>query len=412
MTLHVRLLSVAHWNKTLLTGGSTMKLVAVRNLIGGFLGGAMGILASWYVSPAAIPFGVLIGVVLGWWWKDILFAFKNTWKQTRSGASTVITLSDNALGGLLTHLGEIFGMPPRLVALFRTASRTTITATVNTIVWLWYAPARFVRLLARHQMNRVHCIDFLVILGFTSAAFLFGRHVAPTIDPKEGVYAMAALFGGIALVLGCMNLARTALLDNGEVKEMSDYYRRWEIASRWTIVGYTFYSVGSYLRFAIGMISFVCILIAWVMSSALAGMVVGAVAGLAFLVLQLGYKIACRTGHLLCLGVTLITTGTAWLVYNTSFADPRVLWTVALSTGTVSGVLTEVVRHVALAFVERIPFLKKVLTSSSEETGYADTYINDVMFMWFGHSNVARLFRAICFGVPFVRPVGVPEIFR
>ena len=42
-----------------------------RNFLGGFVGGILGILACAFIHPATLPFGCLLGVVSGFWYREI-----------------------------------------------------------------------------------------------------------------------------------------------------------------------------------------------------------------------------------------------------------------------------------------------------------------------------------------------------
>lgn len=46
--------------------------VRARNVCGGFLGGVLGILACGFLHPLWLPVGCFLGVVIGWWYEDIL----------------------------------------------------------------------------------------------------------------------------------------------------------------------------------------------------------------------------------------------------------------------------------------------------------------------------------------------------
>lgn len=54
-----------------------MKLFKLRNLIGGILGGIIGILLSWYVTPIFMPLGILICVTIGWYNEMLIEAIRS-----------------------------------------------------------------------------------------------------------------------------------------------------------------------------------------------------------------------------------------------------------------------------------------------------------------------------------------------
>ena len=56
--------------------------VTQRNLVGAFLGGFAGILATGYIHPALLPGGCLLGVIIGWWYQEIYCTVADTVQST------------------------------------------------------------------------------------------------------------------------------------------------------------------------------------------------------------------------------------------------------------------------------------------------------------------------------------------
>ena len=198
---------------------------------------------------------------------------------------------------------------------------------------------------------------------------------------------------------------------NPELNELGRYYREWEVISRYGSVGFFFYDISKHARYTIGLLAFLAVAGPWFLVSTMTCLI-GAYPLVGAIALARGfYQLASRSGHLLCLGVTMAVTALSWLVYHKSFADPHVLWMVALGTGIISGAVTEVARRVLLAFYASTTIGRMLADEevaweivAGDERGYID-----VMFkfgaLWFQQSRLARMFRAICFDTSVAQPI-------
>jgi hypothetical protein len=139
------------------------------------------------------------------------------------------------------------------------------------------------------------------------------------------------------------------LSDNDNGSPMQNFYVRWERYSQCSPVTYFARGLFRFFKSEVVVTAFIALTIVyWVtLGGALIALVTIPVA--MFVIFMVGlYKIAQRSAHWWCFGVTLVTTVVSALVFYNGFNNELVLWTVALCTGLTSGALTEGLRHLGL----------------------------------------------------------------
>lgn len=383
-----------------------MKKVTTRNLLGGFLGGTTGILSSWYISPAFLPLGVLIGGVLGWWNESIVQLFREAHQQAKNTSTEMVDIIDR----VHASLASVCGMSTKVVALSRYFIAKTIVGCFGAVVSspkkLWRALVRLRKWTTSHQMNQVYVIDMIVYMSF----MLIIPPVAFLIEPyfgissgKRGLLTIPtafAVWGGSLIYL-----MQHEAVGDPELIGLNQFYRRWEVISHHGSFVYLLYTIGQSVRYWIGAALIVTIVVP--LSS---GIIM--VIGIGFYLLYAGifiarvfYNLASQTEHRLCLGVTMVVTGISWFVYHESFADPRILWTVALGTGVVSGGVTEIIRRVMLPICENTS-IGRHLTANEAALDIVLDYVGVVVrvaFLRSSHSRLVRMFLAMCLGFRVAR---------
>jgi len=392
-----------------------MRSVTSRNLAGGFLGGVIGILSSWYVAPAFLPLGVLIGMVLGWWNEDIVHLVHDSHDKAKRTAKKTMTdlvsLTDEAVAALARLCGMSNKAAKAVRWIIAKAIVGSIVAVITSPVTLWRTLVHFSKWLKAHELNQVHTINLTIyltfVLGLPAIAFFIELHVGIT-GGNSGLLTITTIiasFGG-AMVYRMQHEATK----NTDLSELCQYYREWEVISHRGWVGYLFYTIWQHTRYAIGTAVFLTIAVPWFLCLATIGLT-GVYPLIGFIAFAQGfYEIATRAGHWLCLGVTMSVTGISWLLYHQNFADPRILWIVALGVGIMSGGLTEVIRRVLLPLYESTNVGQRLKGDDAygialgDERGYVETIIFRVGCMWFRQNRLARMFRFICYGFPFARP--------
>lgn len=148
----------------------TERTVSRRNLVGGFWGGILGILALGYLHPIALPFGCFFGVVVGWWYQEI-------WQSTVDSFHCGIVRTQHAWNRFTTFvltptqkLREVrFDIGPCL---------KVCHFFLFAFVWLSRRPIAFVQWLKAHPMNRAYAMRTLAVLTNPGAERPVGRPVA------------------------------------------------------------------------------------------------------------------------------------------------------------------------------------------------------------------------------------------
>lgn len=373
--------------------------VSTRNFVGGLLGGATGILLSWYFNPLALPLGVLAGVVLGWWYAEITEAIKSAHQWARKQTDGAVHFTDEAI----VQLGRICGLPSRFVQ----GCRTVIAkALVGSIVWALSVPRQLRGYTAAHPMNRAHltemcCMFLWIAMGAVVGAWL--------IEEPSGPRSAGRFFGFIiGLIITMFGVVAVKMNEMDTLSEMRGYYRQWEVLSRYGVIGLFGYIMARNLRYSIGVTVFVSVLICWCFPI---GMI--CLFGLyltAFLLsLMHGfYQLMHRTGHWLCFGVTLAVTALSWVCFHDRFANETIVWSIALLTGVVSGAMTEAIRRPILAFYTdtkvgqwMLQPLEKQLGDDGDPLEVGTGYFGNAAWLigfWFTKNRFARGLRTACFG--------------
>ncbi len=345
--------------------------ITSRNLAGGFLGGALGILVSWYVAPMALPFSVLLGVVVGWWAEDIAQMFVQSFHTAlRLWRALIARIVPDEIRLPRRSFFERF---KTLLGVCATKIRNGVSRSLGYAVMPFHWLAMRVRALARvptaalrwasHPSNTallitISAIVFSAVINAFAFATLWPWPEMKTIgggmngDPEQLVpFASSdiAMFTVLATLFLMMFGLMGTITENAEDNPTRNFYARWERYSKYSPVTYFARELFRFFKSEVMFAIFIALAIAyWVtLGGALIAFVMIPVA--TFVTFMVGlYKIAQRSAHWWCLGVTLSTTGISVLVFHNSFGNEVVLWTVALCTGLASGVATEGLRRLGL----------------------------------------------------------------
>ncbi|MGD0328346.1 MAG: hypothetical protein ABSB00_01375 [Minisyncoccia bacterium] len=258
----------------------------------------------------------------------------------------------------------------------------------------------------------VTLITFLLfVFGIPVLMFFTSSHFGTKSNSDRGGIAilgmLLALFGTMAYSF------EGGWKNQKETDELRHFYREWEVISHHGAVGFSFYLLGKYIRYTVGIIGFLVMIILWFLLSIPTGVVVAFLFFVAELAQGL-YRIVSRPGHWLCFGATVTVTAFSWFFFHKHFTDPRVLWTVALGTGVISGGVTEMARSLLL-FCANVSAISQMFTKGKKKwqtiiANYndgADYYATAIIGLWFGQSRAARVLRAICFNTPIAWPVRI-----
>ncbi len=401
----------------------------LRNLIGGFLGGFTGIQASWLINPEIVSLivGTVLGTIIGWYNKEIINLFKKAHKMAKGKASGLVTNKTDCFvawtrRNLSTTPANLFLRATTIVVkgnhVVVKVFNLTINALVKTANNTFSAPRRFRQWLAKHPINKATVIEatttLLFIPGITTLIFFICQDFGVK---KENIVGIT-IFSLILAACGAFSyLLRSDFNKNYKLSSLSKFYRNWEIISQYGPIGFFFYTLGMLIRYTIGLTIFSIIAIPWFLTIATIGFL--GVYPLIFIVFVAHgfYHLASRTDHSFCLGVTLAVTIISWFIYHENFADPRVLWSISLGTGIISGAITEITcRFILPLFNTKIGHK---LTSTDKchdlifntfnegSLGYLDLVVFKFGGSWFRQNHPARILRAVCFSTPVAQPVRI-----
>lgn len=377
--------------------------------MGGLLGGMVGILLSYYIDPLAIPFGVLLGVVTGWWHVEIVQSVVNAYRRARTVAGGLVQVVDEAI----SFLGRVCGLPRAFVSVLKAVFAKAL---VGSIVWVVTAPGRSYRWLAAHPMNRARAIELSSYILWLAVGAAVGTYLFWDVAMgKNGTSGGAPLFGLFigALVAISGPLAAQTYDEESTLTSMGTFYRQWATLSKYGPVGLFVAVMWRNIRYTTGSTIFVVVSVGWGLPLAMLCFL-----GIYPTMLVLGtmrgfYQLVQRTAHWMCFGVTLVVTGCSWLYFHDQFTNEAVVWSVALITGVASGAATEFVRRYILAFYANTAVgrwmaqpLDKYLNIDADEsdfTGYMGRS-QQLVTLWFRKDLAGRLLRTICFGRPFAAP--------
>jgi len=371
-----------------------MKSITLRNLLGGFLGGIAGILMSWFIALIALPFGVLLGVIVGWYNLEIFRAL--------AVSTSNISSQTRKLAQVSTRLIPLAGK------FFPTLTRVG--------VGIRHLATRFFTWQSAHPANRISMIKAIVyvlvpMIGF--GHFLDRIARSDTVPMLIGYLTMLLFLGmmGGIVIRAWIEATNSQNPVPFDVDSMKHFYRQWEVHSRYGDVGFAVYDAWRHIKFAIGTSVFIALELPLLLLYVVLGAPLIIIAVMLWLVcylitplLTLAYKIAFRRAHLLCLGVTLTVTTLSWLKLSHTFVDARMLWFVSLSTGVVSGVLTELLR---LAYVHIYQRVERMNLKLDLQLDPITDRLSNICLYWFRNSPQARRLRAICFEMPIEQPVRI-----
>jgi len=308
------------------------RTVSTRNLIGAFLGGALGILAFGYLHPAVLPFGCLFGVVVGWWYEEI-------WKSITDSVSRGIAGTRHAWSRFTTFTHT----PVKKLSIDIGPGLTILHFFVCAFVWFLSRPIAFIRWLRAHPINRAYAIRTLAVLSYFALNILAIVSLAfATISKDSVVMPLLFMIGGIGFLLGPLGY----LISDEETLKMRKFYLVWERYSASGPFWFFIKDLVNIFRYEISSILATCGTLIWFFGIGGAflllvvipiSVAVGAIKGI--------YEVSMRAGHWLCFGTTVVVTAlTAWIAYP-YLNDVRVLWIAALFAGLASAVVTEGLRY-------------------------------------------------------------------
>lgn len=334
--------------------------VTSRNFLGAFLGGFIGILVSGYLHPIVLPFGVLLGVVVGWWYEEIFASIVESYHQAILVGKKILQTVKKSYDFVADCLKRPAKTFKGVWDYIRTPTAVFVSLAVFAsvfiaIMWMLTRPIAFVKWCLAHPMNRarlVRATAFIVYLSLNALwvipliIWILPETIRPKANlPPEPTPIVAYLVvSSVALAFAVLPSIEALAESMGE--GLRGFYRTYEYYSwqgpikffvrellgmiRWHIMTYLFLIFSVLYFTGAGMLVFVAIIVPL-------AIFIGFVRGI--------YKVAIRSGHWLCLGTTMTVTVLSALFFSPYFGNRYMLWSVAFATGIASGIVTEAVRR-------------------------------------------------------------------
>lgn len=337
-----------------------------RNLLGALLGGTFGILVCGYWEPMAFPAGVLLGVVIGWWAEDIATAFVQSyhvactfWQRLKAWLvpNGVWPLRGNFLERLSAFIRLTAGRVRAMIARAYEYVLLRLGWIATVVQMVLRVPRRFVDWVVHPASQAILISISVIVVGAALNALAIGMfwpwpetHMVGGL--KTPLTEVPFEFSDIAISTGIATLLLTMCgFSDYMRKEMEDnsvraFYSRWEQYSQHSAPSYFVRELVRFFRSeAVTLLFIVATFLYWLtLGGALLVFVVVPVMMFVTFMVSL-YKIAQRSAHWWCFGITLVVTAISALIFYDSFNNQMVLWTVALGTGIVSGVVSEGLRQ-------------------------------------------------------------------
>jgi len=332
--------------------------VATKNLVGGFLGGACGILTCGYFYTFLMPLGVLVGVVAGWWYEAI-------WNMIVKNVHDGIELVDDYIRRSRAFIDECAQFSMK--SLFQRKKKEGYLqlswfSFIETIfIWFFTRPIACWKWFNRHPMNRAYALKaLLIVLEFTCivaiTAFLvhyfmpenlgggigFDGRLIPAKAPRLTDY----VFGTILFSFFSLLIPFVCFMNMFDDYTAKDFYIDFSDYASLGPVKYFFHFM--FKAFIMQAKIAILALLSIVYFSGMVIMFVGIfVAPLAIIIWTVKgvNEIIMRRGHWLCLGVTMTVTTLVVYFLNPYFGNISILWATALGAGMASGGLTEGLRR-------------------------------------------------------------------
>ena len=345
-----------------------------RNFCGGFLGGTLGILAFALVYPYLLPIGCLIGVVIGFWYQEIIQAIVDSWKET-------ILLWKWRIYKAKVFLKLLFSV--RFV--LSKAKKYTVdpvarffTHNINISFMASFfnlKKSTFLRWIIGHPMNRACFLKIIAASIFWSINLLLGVVIfyvslnsVDTAKPENPLplffFLGLCLWGFSVVVLPIVMFSR----GEGTKTKMRNFYREFRRYSEKGAFRFLIRNLLMLFYAELGIVVMGVIAFCYLFAGAALLLTLIFLPVMTFVLLSRKlYSIATRENHWMCFIATLaVTTLSAWLTHP-YLSNSIILWIIALGTGCASGITTELARRSIAELLKKSEFMFNLWTFSFEK---------------------------------------------
>ena len=346
--------------------------ITSRNVMGGFLGGMIGILAfSW--SSFLMPVGCFIGVLFGYWFQEIIDLIidfpKRIFRRFHRMPEWFSGVSNEFIKDITKTTSWLSELPAWL---FYKAILWFRVLCVNPVVWFFGWLLRAWKFLTdSHPINTAYILQGIAVSIVTAICFIGAVWFWYAADMQhiDNNSFMVLPFMTVVLssiMVPVLLLCKVVYVDTDDISlKMHHFYKTYDRIAR---LGKTIFFIRELLvctGYAVyillvtfgSMFAIVMLLVAVILF-------MGCIVILGFF--RALYVVAHYEGHWLCFGVTLITT-TSMALSIQDFLSGAMLWIVALATGCLSGVCSEIVRRGIGWFYRRFPMALEFVYRTFDE---------------------------------------------
>ena len=306
--------------------------ISSKHFFGGFFGGILGILAFALIHPHTLPVGCLVGIIVGFWYQEIIVALVKSCKRTaviwkeRSIRTVSLfsrkSISENVISPIVHFLGA------NKVCRFFNVKRSS-----------------FLNWICGHPMNRASFLSMIAVTIFAVIHLVSGVFFISLFLERAMYITLVSITFLEIVILLCMDVF---------IRKSKDYYKRYEMYSRkGSLYFFTYTFLELFRKEAVALTYITYLFVIYTPLQALFYP-----ATFCILFIREMHRIVSSKSHWLCFSVTLAATVlSARLTGGYLSNDVMILWIVALATGCVSGGISELLRRMIAKVFARIKFM-------------------------------------------------------
>lgn len=347
------------------------RTLASRNVLGGFCGGFLGILA-FSIFHLLLPIGCLLGVVIGFWyqeiWKEIKDESRKAYTSWCGFYNEAIIAPKDRFKEYLKQLKAKWSSEGDGISDFFFWIARVVIGTLRLSWKLACLMVRATRWPFKHPMNGVYLATTAALICFIGLLVRFAfplcySWMLSASGTNDGSWVIFMLF---AFVFPLCLPVTASIVIAFNLQDMRSFYEDWQRYNRYGLlfhIGYKFLQISK--AFAL-MVLWECLGLTYV--------VLGLVAVLGFMALPISiakatlrvlWHFANMANHWLCFIITLTVTISSALLMQ-RYLHGIGLWVVAMGTGCVAGLASEAARRIMQTVLSMKP---AVMTFANRKCG-------------------------------------------
>ena len=322
-----------------------------RHIWGGLWGGFLGIIIAGLFHRFLLPLGCFVGVLGGFYYQEIwqifLGSLKEEWKRLTVLWGTIQTgwgVTQTVWSATTEWLTQEITIPRFKDLLIIRLFWAILRLPVYPFVWLKHHPIN-----RMHTLRALAILVYLAINGVLLSPIFLHTNIEMTYSPESWMSVAWAMLCVCSLTISVTVPAVT--FETGE-KALRARRRRYLVFGRRGAAYFFLNDLVAMFRIeGMAVVMMALVVIYWVIAGSIFLSVLFLPIAAFVYALRGILALATSKQHLLCLGTTLVVTiASAWVFRD--LLQGTSLWLVALATGAVSGMTSEVVRQVVITWVD------------------------------------------------------------